>query len=217
MTKEQYESLPLTELKEIAKARSLKGTSTMKKGDLIQLMLEKDAEMKLRKIPEKAPERVVERTEKAIERTAERTRERAPERAGASQDISQLDSGQVANGILEVLADGYGFIRSANYLPGENDIYINPAMIRRYNLKTGDILCGNVKVRAQTEKFAALLYLKSVNGYRPEDAARRRNFEELTPIFPNSRIYLERPGGSMAMRIVDLISPIGKGQRGMIV
>lgn len=209
MTKEQYESLPLTELKEIAKARGLKGTSIMKKADLIQLMLDKDVEQKPRKIPEKAPEQTAERTEK--------TAERAPERPGAPQDMSQLDSGQVANGILEVLADGYGFIRSANYLPGENDIYINPAMIRRYNLKTGDILCGNVKVRAQTEKFAALLYLKSVNGYRPEEAARRRSFEDLTPIFPNSRIYLERPGGSMAMRIVDLISPIGKGQRGMIV
>ncbi len=209
MTKEQYESLPLTELKEIAKARGLKGTSIMKKADLIQLMLDKDVEQKPRKIPEKAPEQTAERTEK--------TAERAPERPSAPQDMSQLDSGQVANGILEVLADGYGFIRSANYLPGENDIYINPAMIRRYNLKTGDILCGNVKVRAQTEKFAALLYLKSVNGYRPEEAARRRSFEDLTPIFPNSRIYLERPGGSMAMRIVDLISPIGKGQRGMIV
>ena len=116
-----------------------------------------------------------------------------------------------------MLADGYGFIRSDNYLPGENDIYINPALIRRYNLKTGDILCGNIKVRAQTEKFAALLYLKTVNGLRPEEAARRRNFEDLTPIFPNQRIHLERPGGSTAMRIVDLISPIGKGQRGMIV
>ncbi len=209
MTKEQYESLPLTELKEIAKARGLKGTSIMKKADLIQLMLDKDVEQKPRKIPEKAPEQTVERTEKTAERTQERP--------SAPQDMSQLDSGQIANGILEVLADGYGFIRSANYLPGENDIYINPAMIRRYNLKTGDILCGNVKVRAQTEKFAALLYLKSVNGYRPEEAARRRSFEDLTPIFPNSRIYLERPGGSMAMRIVDLISPIGKGQRGMIV
>ena len=90
-------------------------------------------------------------------------------------------------------------------------------MIRRYNLKTGDILCGNIKVRSQSEKFAALLYLKSINGYRPEEAARRRSFEELTPIFPNERIHLERPGGSTAMRIVDLISPIGKGQRGMIV
>lgn len=210
MTKEQYESLPLTELKEIAKARGLKGTSIMKKADLIQLMLEKDAEQRPRKMPEKAPEHTAERAEKTTERTAERP-------VSAPQDMSQLDSGQVANGILEVLADGYGFIRSANYLPGENDIYINPAMIRRYNLKTGDILCGNVKVRTQTEKFAALLYLKSVNGYRPEDAARRRSFEDLTPIFPNSRIYLERSGGSMAMRIVDLISPIGKGQRGMIV
>ncbi|MCI9383011.1 MAG: transcription termination factor Rho [Lachnospiraceae bacterium] len=209
MTKEQYESLPLTELKEIAKARGLKGTSIMKKADLIQLMLDKDVEQKPRKIPEKAPEQTAERTEKTAERTQERP--------SAPRDMSQLDSGQIANGILEVLADGYGFIRSANYLPGENDIYINPAMIRRYNLKTGDILCGNVKVRAQTEKFAALLYLKSVNGYRPEEAARRRSFEDLTPIFPNSRIYLERPGGSMAMRIVDLISPIGKGQRGMIV
>lgn len=214
MTREQYESLPLSELKEIAKARSLKGTSTMKKGDLIQLMLDKDGESRPQKPAEK-PERAekTERTERieGIERP-----ERGPERP-AVQDMAQLDSGQVANGILEVLADGYGFIRSANYLPGENDIYINPAMIRRYNLKTGDILCGNIKVRSQTEKFAALLYLKTVNGYRPDEAARRRSFEDLTPIFPNSRIHLERPGGSMAMRIMDLISPIGKGQRGMIV
>ncbi len=216
MTREQYASLPLSELKEIAKARGLKGTSTMKKGDLIQLMLDKDEEGSAQKSTEKQ-----ERTERAekTERTErpERTAERAPAERPGVQDMSQLDSGQVANGILEVLADGYGFIRSANYLPGENDIYINPAMIRRYNLKTGDILCGNIKVRSQTEKFAALLYLKTVNGYRPEEAARRRNFEDLTPIFPNSRIHLERPGGSMAMRIMDLISPIGKGQRGMIV
>lgn len=214
MTREQYESLPLSELKEIAKARSLKGTSTMKKGDLIQLMLDKDEESRPQKPAEKS-ERAekAERTERieGIERP-----ERGPERP-AVQDMAQLDSGQVANGILEVLADGYGFIRSANYLPGENDIYINPAMIRRYNLKTGDILCGNIKVRSQTEKFAALLYLKNVNGYRPDEAARRRSFEDLTPIFPNSRIHLERHGGSMAMRIMDLISPIGKGQRGMIV
>ncbi len=216
MTREQYASLPLSELKEIAKARGLKGTSTMKKGDLIQLMLDKDEEGSAQKSTEKQER--TERTEKT-ERTErpERTAERAPAERPGVQDMSQLDSGQVANGILEVLADGYGFIRSANYLPGENDVYINPAMIRRYNLKTGDILCGNIKVRSQTEKFAALLYLKTVNGYRPEEAARRRNFEDLTPIFPNSRIHLERPGGSMAMRIMDLISPIGKGQRGMIV
>ena len=235
MTREQYESLPLAELKEIAKARGMRGTSAMKKGNLIDLMLEKDKEAEEQKERESAEyhaktERAAERPERRErqERTdrsqsrqehAERTErgDRTERQQAAPQDMASLDSGQVVTGILEVLGDGYGFIRSDNYLPGENDIYINPAMIRRYNLKTGDILCGNVKVKAQTEKFAALLYLRSINGLRPDDAARRRNFEDLTPIFPNQRIHLERPGGSMAMRIVDLISPIGKGQRGMIV
>ncbi len=223
MTREQYESLPLVELKEIAKARGMKGTSAVKKGDLIAMMLEKDEETKTRRTPEKEEETKARRTpEKEEETKARRTQEkdeetkirRMPEKQEAQPS---LDSGQTVNGILEVLGDGYGFIRSANYLPGENDIYVNPSMIRRYNLKTGDILCGNVKVKAQTEKFAALLYLKSVNGERPEESSRRRNFDELTPIFPNKRIHLERPGGSTAMRVVDLISPIGKGQRGMIV
>ena len=258
MTREQYESLPLAELKGIAKTRGMKGTSTLKKSDLITRMLEKDEEVsrqeqiaQTEKFQKERQERYEQRQEQReqrerterTERTERPTRYERPERneryeqrtyerpsydrsaAPQTQTTVQpqqeqstnLDSGQVANGILEVLADGYGFIRSDNYLPGENDIYINPALIRRYNLKTGDILCGNIKVRAQTEKFAALLYLKTVNGLRPEEAARRRNFEDLTPIFPNRRIHLERPGGSTAMRIVDLISPIGKGQRGMIV
>ena len=258
MTREQYESLPLAQLKAIAKTRGMKGTSTLKKGELITLMLEKDEEAsrqeqiaQAERIQKERQERYEQRQEQRAERgergerterterteRAERTerpnryvRTERPsyERNGGGQaqaapqpqqqeQPTNLDSGQVANGILEVLVDGYGFIRSDNYLPGENDIYINPALIRRYNLKTGDILCGNIKVRSQTEKFAALLYLKTVNGLRPEEAARRRNFEDLTPIFPNQRIHLERPGGSTAMRIVDLISPIGKGQRGMIV
>ena len=257
MTREQYESLPLAQLKAIAKTRGMKGTYTLKKGELITLMLEKDEEAsrqeqiaQAERIQKERQERYEQRQEQRAERAergerterterterAERTerpnryvRTERPsyERSGGGQaqaasqpqqeQPTNLDSGQVANGILEVLVDGYGFIRSDNYLPGENDIYINPALIRRYNLKTGDILCGNIKVRSQTEKFAALLYLKTVNGLRPEEAARRRNFEDLTPIFPNRRIHLERLGGSTAMRIVDLISPIGKGQRGMIV
>ena len=251
MTREQYESLPLAELKGIAKTRGMKGTSTLKKSDLITRMLEKDEEVsrqeqiaQTEKFQKERQERYeqrqeqreqreraerterterterptryertersdrydrnerYERTERTYdrpdrnERCEQRTYERpAYDRSAAPQpqttvqpqqeQPTNLDSGQVANGILEVLADGYGFIRSDNYLPGENDIYINPALIRRYNLKTGDILCGNIKVRAQTEKFAALLYLKTVNGLRPEEAARRRNFEDLTPIFPN--------------------------------
>ena len=239
MTREQYESLPLAELKEIAKARGMKGTSAMKKKDLIELMLERDQEAETQKAKESLEQPAQHHPAKGehTERHEKRERGERQERADRSertersdrtergerqerqqtQDMANLDSGQVVTGILEVLGDGYGFIRSDNYLPGENDIYINPAMIRRYNLRTGDILCGNVKVKAQTEKFAALLYLKSINGCRPEEAAKRRNFEDLTPIFPNERIHLERPGGSTAMRIVDLISPIGKGQRGMIV
>lgn len=129
----------------------------------------------------------------------------------------QLDSGEKANGILEVMQDGFGFIRCANYLPGENDIYVSPSQIRRFGLKTGDIIQGNIRIKTQGEKFSALLYVTSINGFHPSEGQRRYNFEEMTPIFPNERLVLERPGGTLAMRIVDLISPIGKGQRGMIV
>ena len=130
---------------------------------------------------------------------------------------AELDSGITVSGILEVMTDGYGFIRSANYLPGENDIYVAPSQIRRFGLKTGDILEGNTRIRTQNEKFSALLYVKSINGYAPEVACRRPNFEDMTPIFPDSRLKLEKYGSSVAMRIMDLLSPIGKGQRGMIV
>ncbi|MBE5959993.1 MAG: transcription termination factor Rho [Lachnospiraceae bacterium] len=134
-----------------------------------------------------------------------------------SSDSGQLDSGETKEGILEVLADGYGFIRCDNFLPGENDVYVSPAQIRRLNLKTGDIIVGNTKVRNQNEKFSALLYVKSINGMHPSEALKRKKFEDLTPIFPNERIHLETPGCGVAMRMVDIISPIGKGQRGMIV
>lgn len=112
---------------------------------------------------------------------------------------------------------GYGFIRCENYLPGENDIYVSPSQIRRFNLKTGDIIKGNIRIKTQGEKFSALLYVTSINGFHPSEGQRRYNFEDMTPIFPNERLIMERPGGTVAMRIVDLISPIGKGQRGMIV
>ena len=121
-------------------------------------------------------------------------------------DTAQLDSGEKANGILEVLPDGYGFIRCANYLPGENDIYVSPSQIRRFNLKTGDIIKGNIRIKTQGEKFSALLYVTSINGFHPSEGQRRHNFEDMTPIFPNERLIMERPGGTVAMRIVDLIS-----------
>ncbi len=129
----------------------------------------------------------------------------------------ELDSGQEACGILEVMSDGFGFIRSENYMPGDNDVYVAPSQIRRFGLKTGDILRGNKRIKTQQEKFSALLYVRSVNGYAPEEASRRPNFEDMTPIFPNERIRMETPGCSVAMRVMDLVSPVGKGQRGMIV
>ena len=132
-------------------------------------------------------------------------------------ELSSLDSGNMADGILEVMPDGYGFIRCENYLPGENDVYVSPSQIRRFNLKTGDILVGNIRIKTQNEKYSALLYVQSVNGYKPFDAAKRKNFEDLTPVFPNERISLETENAPLSMRMVDLLSPIGKGQRGMIV
>ena len=183
----------MAELKAVAKARGIKGISTMKKDEVVEVMLQEDEKARKEKEEKEAKE------------------------SGVSPEIAQLDSGVTVTGILEVMTDGFGFIRSANYLPGENDIYVAPAQIRRFGLKTGDIITGNTKIKSEKEKFSALLYLTAINGMRPADAAKRKNFEDMTPIFPNERIYLERKGGSVAMRIVDEISPIGKGQRGMIV
>ena len=192
--REKYESLSLAALRDIAKARKLKGVSTMKKSELIELMLEQDEKDKAKEVKEEIKN----------------------EKAGVA-DIEQLDSGMVAHGIIEVLPDGYVFIRSDNYLPGENDVYVSPSQIRRFGLKTGDIISGNTRIKTQAEKFSALLYLTKINGVSPSEATKRANFEDMTPIFPNERLRLENGQSSTAMRIVDLLSPIGKGQRGMIV
>ena len=132
-------------------------------------------------------------------------------------EIAELDSGVSREGILEVLPEGYGFIRCDNYLPGERDLYVSPQLIRKYHLRTGDILNGNIRIRNQNEKFAALLYIKEINGSDPEEMINRPKFEQLTPVFPDERLRLETPGCPISMRMMDLIAPIGKGQRGMIV
>ncbi len=200
--REKYESLALTDLKEIAKVRGIKGTSTMKKADIIENMLALDEQEKAAK----------------AETENKQTEEKPVQRNNEPREINkELDSGITANGIIEVLPDGYGFIRCENYMPGENDVYVAPSQIRRFNLKTGDIVCGNTRVKTQAEKFSALLYVKSVNGMDPDVAAKRVNFEDMTPIFPNEKLHLECPGASVAMRVMDLMSPVGKGQRGMIV
>ena len=199
--REKYESLALADLKAIAKGRGIKGTSTMKKSEVVEAMLAEDEKDKAAG-KEVAVKSVVPSKKDGSEE------EKFP---------AELDSGVTASGILEVMSDGFGFIRCENYLPGENDVYVAPSQIRRFGLKTGDILEGNTRVKTQNEKFSALLYVKTINGFAPEIAIRRPNFEDLTPIFPDERLKLETPGASVAMRIMDLMSPVGKGQRGMIV
>lgn len=284
--REKYESLALSDLKEIAKARGMKRISSLKKAELIELMLNEDEKDKaegkdvepkpvLRGMrepsfaaasnnsgdkanryerrerparqqaqstdnPEKTakeqrqhtdnaerpareqrqntdnPERSV-REQRPASEGADRQSDKQPDKQSEEKFPSELDSGLVARGILEVMPDGFGFIRSDNFLPGENDVYVAPSQIRRFGLRTGDIIEGNTRIKTMNEKFSALLYLRKVNGFPPEFATRRRNFEDMTPIFPNERIRLETPGASVAMRIMDLMSPVGKGQRGMIV
>ncbi|MCR5595743.1 MAG: transcription termination factor Rho [Lachnospiraceae bacterium] len=269
MTREQYASLKLTDLKALAKTRDIKIPTGAKKDDIIDLMLNKDhaeadisGDTKPDDVGHKPmpvhTERPVEAGASVPGKPASGSRKSSDERRSsdnrkpseeqtASQGSSPTSSqapakenntshestevnssehenasteapaGQRAYGILEVMPDGFGFIRCENYLPGENDVYVAPAQIRRFGLKTGDILEGQTKAKTGNEKFSALLYLKSINGYAPEVAMTRANFEDLTPIFPNERIKLEYPGVASSMRIMDLICPVGKGQRGMIV
>lgn len=298
--REKLQTLPLSELKEMAKSRGIKGISSLRKAEIIDLLCaeaEKNPEVKPAEIKREekaetprrqeasrsqeayrpqdqsnAPERNQSRSQDYQENrndsrgtdnrrpvsrgydnkyTQNRTQSpkphgnsgmnnsmsqnstpsqsegerftRADNRSDSiglsSQDMAELDSGIEANGILEVMPDGFGFIRCENFLPGENDVYVAPSQIRRFNLKTGDIIVGNRRVKSATEKFAALLYIKTVNGYPLSATETRPNFEDLTPIFPNRRLHMETPGerNTVAMRVLDLLAPIGKGQRGMIV
>ena len=327
--REKYESLSVTVLRDLAKARGLKGTSAMKKSEVVEAMLAEDERLKkeeeakaqaqpaqqtqqtpssqapvrtnkpqqtssrpqsvapaqqaparpqtqtaapaqqaparpqmqtaapAQQVParpqtqtsapaQQAPARPQTQTAAPVQQTPSRPQTAAPmQQAGmqgtqaptaqaqaspdalrtnrpvevydANQFPAELDSGVEAYGILEVMPDGYGFIRGENYLPGENDVYVAPSQIRRFGLKTGDILRGNKRVKTQQEKFSALLFVRSINGRTPEESAKRVDFGDMTPIFPDKRIRLETSGCSVAMRVMDLVSPVGKGQRGMIV
>ena len=228
--REKYESLSVAVLRDLAKSRGIAKVSTMKKAELIEAMVAEDekaqpASEDAKNIDEKKKETTEEKNETRQHRYPRQQNGQYHENRkndGRDHNLQNevdmsLDSGITTEGILEVMPDGYGFIRCENYLPGEHDVYVSPSQIRKFNLKTGDIVCGNTRIKTQQEKFSALLYVTTINGYHPSVAQKRKSFEDLTPIFPNERIRLERPGCSVAMRIVDLVSPIGKGQRGMIV
>ncbi|HOQ15752.1 MAG TPA: transcription termination factor Rho [Defluviitaleaceae bacterium] len=185
----EYNNKTLAELREIAKDLGVKNITKYKKQELIEEILTKEND----------------------------TENNSSEKTKVPSSIEQLDSGIVEEGVLEVLVDGYGFLRSENYLPGTKDIYVSPSQIRRFNLKTGDLVKGNIRIPKEGEKFSALLYVKEVNGDNPEVAAKRPNFEDLTPIYPTEKLHLEYDQLDLSTRLIDLIAPIGKGQRGMIV
>ncbi len=216
--REKYESLSLATLKELAKTRGIKGVSAMKKSEVVEAMLEEDKKTATKPVKSEKPEKAEETTAKPAEEKPRKSQQKMGEVIEDANELARLDSGHTVKGILEVLQDGYGFIRSAlNYLPGEQDVYVAPAQIRRFGLKTGDIIEGNTRIKTSSEKFSALLYIKTINDMKIEDAMKRCNFEDMVPIFPNERLRLETSSSGVSMRIMDILSPIGKGQRGMIV
>ncbi|MCR4636967.1 transcription termination factor Rho [Butyrivibrio fibrisolvens] len=166
---------------------------------------------------ESRPESKTDRKDNTVDKASDKPIDKPADKPSEEPATQQEVSGVPASGILEVMPDGFGFIRCENYLPGENDVYVAPAIIRKLGLRTGDILEGIAREKSGNDKFGALIKLGLVNGYLPEMAATRTSFQKMTPIFPNEKLNLEREGGSIAMRIMDLICPIGKGQRGMIV
>ena len=229
--KAKLETLSVSVLREFAKDKNIKNISAMRKSELIEAIIaaaegeEKNEPAEVASVVAE-DEADVQNTHKTSEYSNQKSEQyvkeehkenyHAQSQRGQEQPKQEQDM-PMADGILEFLSEGYGFIRCENFLPGENDVYVSPSQIRKFNLKTGDIIQGPRRMKTSGEKFSALMYLESVNGKDPSVAQRRPAFESLTPIFPNERIHLEKNSATVAMRMVDLISPIGKGQRGMIV
>ena len=209
----------LQDLRVIAKAMGIKSITTYRKDELIDLIMEnaiteENEEKNLNKENEEKEE--VPKRDNIIELDIEDIdMDKLPDKV--SEEIEQMDNINGAEGILEVHQDGYGFLRRDNYLSGDNDIYVSPSQIRRFRLKTGDKVFGITRSPKSGEKYKALLYVKYVNGLNPETSLDRPDFDTLTPIYPRERLVLETVPNNLSTRIIDLVAPIGKGQRGMIV
>ncbi len=203
------EKMTLVELRQLAKEKGIKYVTKLKKEELISLLQEN-----VEPSYNEEKKENVEESNKAPNTLQEGPKVYAPQ---GIYKVTNTDD-QIIEGILEVLPDGYGFLRGENYLPSPKDVYISPVQIRRFRLDTGDKIKGISRTPKEGEKFPALIFVGEVNGEQPERAFRRKKFDDLTPIYPTERLKLEtQDSNEYAMRIIDLISPVGKGQRGMIV
>ncbi len=211
MEKQHMESMKLAELKEVAKGLEIKNITKLKKTELI----EKIAEAESQKAMTQTSENKLKQRENTIK--AEKTPEKPESEADEIKYSDPVRRTNLMSGVLEVMPDGYGFLRSNNYQSGENDVYVSQNLIRRFNLKTGDFIIGNSRMQHEGERYQALLYVQTVNGDPVDVAIKRKSFDDLTPVYPNERLKLERGGCEYAMRLIDLVAPIGKGQRGIIV
>ena len=202
-----FNDYTLVELRQLAKENGIKNVSKLKKEELVSFLEASNNEDSNKK---SINERIVVDTESDEESN------NLNDVQHAGYKLTNADD-QIVEGVLEVLPDGYGFLRGENYLSTAKDVYISPVQIRRFRLDKGDKVKGIARMPKEGEKFPALIYVGEVNGDAPEMAYRRKKFDDLTPIHPNERIHLETVPNEYAMRIIDLMSPIGKGQRGMIV
>ena len=187
------EDYSLSELRELAKNKNIKGYSKYKKSELIDLLTENDTT-----------------------NNEDKNNESVVTDSNTTYKITNSDD-KIAEGILEVLPDGYGFLRGENYLSTPDDVYISPVQIRRFKLDTGDHIKGISRMAKEGERFPSLIFVGEVNGEAPEKAYRRKKFDDLIPIYPYEKLKMETTPNEYATRMIDLICPIGKGQRGMIV
>jgi transcription termination factor Rho len=209
--------MTIADLKELAREVGVKSISKYKKQELIE-EIKKASPASIEKGGVVLREKISEKPEERLEAKLEEKAEVKPEEKLQERPREQAAEAPMGRGVLEIMEmNNYGFLRGNNYLTSPDDIYVSPSQIRRFNLKTGDEVQGKVRIPKEGEKFKALLYVEKVNGENPEKAVGRKSFDKLVPIYPNERIRLETEDGELSMRMMDLVSPIGKGQRGIIV
>ena len=215
---EELKSLTIADLHSLAKQKGLKGVSKLNKEELIEAIMQNsvntNTSSKKVELKDKDNEEIVKGGSLAKVSISASSGGYV---SNGDKELNSTDESVPVEGVLEVLPDGFGFLRGKNYLSTPKDIYVSPVQIKRFKLDTGDKIKGFSKVPKEGEKFPALIYVSSVNGDSPDAAIRRKNFDDLTPIFPNERIHLETLSTEYATRIIDLMAPIGFGQRGMIV